>query len=165
MPVAPTYPGVYIEEIPSGVRTIVGVPTAVTAFVGATRRGPADVPVRITGYGDFERLFGGLWAGSLLGHEVYQYYQNGGVDAVIVRVSPEGSAPATLDLGNNVALVASGPGEWGNQLRADVTDALGPGNVVRPDAYTLSVYVEGPGGQRQEEERYVNVSTDPDSAR
>ena len=34
MPVSPTYPGVYIEEVPSGVRTIVGVSTSVTAFVG-----------------------------------------------------------------------------------------------------------------------------------
>src|SRR5437870_3177673 len=34
MPVTPTYPGVYIEELPSAVRTIVGVSTSVTAFVG-----------------------------------------------------------------------------------------------------------------------------------
>ena len=34
MPVAPTFPGVYIEEIPSGVRTITGVATAITAFIG-----------------------------------------------------------------------------------------------------------------------------------
>ena len=35
MPVTVNYPGVYIEELPSSVRTIVGVPTSVTAFVGA----------------------------------------------------------------------------------------------------------------------------------
>ena len=35
MPSALTYPGVYVEEIPSGVRTITGVATSVTAFVGA----------------------------------------------------------------------------------------------------------------------------------
>ena len=34
MPVAPTYPGVYVEELPSGVHTITGVSTAVTAFLG-----------------------------------------------------------------------------------------------------------------------------------
>ena len=32
MPVAPTYPGVYIEEIPSGVHTITGVSTSITAL-------------------------------------------------------------------------------------------------------------------------------------
>ena len=41
MPVTPTYPGVYIEEIPSGVRTITGVATSITAFIGRARRGPA----------------------------------------------------------------------------------------------------------------------------
>jgi len=34
MPAALTYPGVYIEEIPSGVRTITGVATSITAFLG-----------------------------------------------------------------------------------------------------------------------------------
>jgi phage tail sheath protein FI len=33
MAVRPTYPGVYIQEVPSPVRTIVGVSTSVTAFV------------------------------------------------------------------------------------------------------------------------------------
>ena len=44
MPAALTYPGVYIEEIPSGVRTITGVATSITAFVGYTQRGPTDDP-------------------------------------------------------------------------------------------------------------------------
>jgi len=42
MPVKPTYPGVYIEEIPSGVRTITGVATSVAAFVD--RAGFAALP-------------------------------------------------------------------------------------------------------------------------
>ena len=42
MPVNPTFPGVYIEEIPSGVRTITGVATSITAFVGRALRGPTD---------------------------------------------------------------------------------------------------------------------------
>ncbi|MFB9909558.1 hypothetical protein [Allokutzneria oryzae] len=56
----PTYPGVYIQELPSAVRTITGVPTSVAAFVGPAPRGPADRPVHITSYSDFERIFGGL---------------------------------------------------------------------------------------------------------
>ena len=42
MPVTPTYPGVYIEELPSSVHTIVGVPTSVAAFVGYAARGLAS---------------------------------------------------------------------------------------------------------------------------
>ena len=45
MPVSVSYPGVYIEEIPSGVRTIANVATSITAFVGKAVRGPAGDPV------------------------------------------------------------------------------------------------------------------------
>ena len=38
MPVNPKYPGVYIEEIPSGVRTITGVPTSITTFIGRAKK-------------------------------------------------------------------------------------------------------------------------------
>lgn len=51
MPVTLSYPGVYIEEVPSGVRTITGVATSITAFIGRALRGPVDSddasPVRI----------------------------------------------------------------------------------------------------------------------
>ena len=60
MPGNYTYPGVYVEEIPSGVRTITGVSTSDTAFVGFFKRGPMETPVRITSFADFERRFGGL---------------------------------------------------------------------------------------------------------
>ena len=42
MPVALTYPGVYIEEVPSGVRTITGVATSIALFIGWAPRGPID---------------------------------------------------------------------------------------------------------------------------
>ena len=52
MPITPTYPGVYIEELPSGVRTITGVATSVTAFVGRARRGPTDKATTIHSFGE-----------------------------------------------------------------------------------------------------------------
>lgn len=58
MPVSPTYPGVYIDEISRGVHTITGVPTSIAAFVGSTSRGPTDGPVHITSLADFQRTFG-----------------------------------------------------------------------------------------------------------
>lgn len=86
MPVIPTYPGVYIEEIPSGVRTIMGVSTSVTAFIGRALRGPADKPVVIHSFGDYERQFGGLWGESTMSFAVRDFFLNGGSDAVIVRL-------------------------------------------------------------------------------
>ena len=64
MPVTPTYPGVYLEEISSGVRTITGVATSITAFIGRAQRGPTNEAVTINSLGDFERIFGGLWPNS-----------------------------------------------------------------------------------------------------
>jgi len=86
MPATLTYPGVYIEEVPSGVRTILGVPTGICAFVGRAKRGPVDEPITINGLGDFERLFGGLWSESRLGFSVKDFFRNGGGQAIIVRV-------------------------------------------------------------------------------
>jgi phage tail sheath protein FI len=86
MPVAVSYPGVYIQEISSGVRTITGVATSITAFIGRALRGPSDEPVSINSYADFERIFGGLWADSTLGYAVRDFYLNGGSQAIIVRL-------------------------------------------------------------------------------
>jgi phage tail sheath protein FI len=86
MPAALTYPGVYIEEVSSGVHTITGVATSITAFIGRALRGPSDEPVTINSYGDFERIFGGLWLDSTLGYAVRDFYLNGGSQAIIVRL-------------------------------------------------------------------------------
>src|SRR6185369_11735147 len=97
MPVAPTYPGVYVEEIPSGVRTIVGVATSITAFVGYTAEGPVDKAVRIFNFGDFERNFGGLNRDSEISYAVQQFFMNGGSDAYVVRAAKE-ATPAQISL-------------------------------------------------------------------
>jgi hypothetical protein len=95
MPVQVSYPGVYVQEIPSGVRTITGVATSITAFIGRALFGPDDVPVPVNSYGDFERIFGGLWTGSTLGYAVRDFFLNGGGQAIIVRLyNPETGANA-----------------------------------------------------------------------
>src|SRR5262249_45901056 len=86
MPISPTSPGVYIEEAPSGVRTIRGVATAVTAFLGRAPRGDVDTAVVVTSYADFERQYGGLAVDYPLSYAVRDFYLNGGTTAVIVRL-------------------------------------------------------------------------------
>ena len=58
MPVAVSYPGVYIEEIPSGVRTITGVATSITAFVGWAPKGSVDRAELVLSWSGYEREFG-----------------------------------------------------------------------------------------------------------
>ena len=102
MPVTTTYPGVYIEEVPSGVRTIVGVGTSVTAFIGYTQRGPVNKGVQIFNFGDYERKFGSLAQDSDLSYAVSHYFQNGGSEAWIVRVA-KGAAKAGISLLDDIS--------------------------------------------------------------
>lgn len=88
MPVIPavSYPGVYIQEVPGGVHTIIGVSTSITAFIGRTLRGPVNEPTITTSYTDFEQTFGGTWSQSSLPDAVRDFFLNGGTQAVIVRL-------------------------------------------------------------------------------
>jgi phage tail sheath protein FI len=119
-----SYPGVYIQEVPSGVRTIAGVATSVTAFVGYTRKGEMNKAVLATSYADFVRSHGGLDLASPLSYAVSQFYKNGGSIAYIVRVA-NSAGSAHWNLENEVGDVvldvsASSPGSWGNDLRVHI---------------------------------------------
>jgi phage tail sheath protein FI len=122
MPVTPTYPGVYVEEIPSGVRTITGVATSITAFVGKAVRGPVNQAVTITSFGDFERIFGGVSRSMTLGYAVRDFFVNGGSQAIIVRLytAPAGSAARATYPVPDLTLQARSEGAWGMQVRARV---------------------------------------------
>lgn len=98
MPSTLTYPGVYIEEIPSGVRTITGVATSITAFIGRAQRGPVNEPVTIFNFGDFERVFGGLHTDYPMGYAVRDFYLNGGGQAIIVRLFKGEGGIAKLEI-------------------------------------------------------------------
>ncbi len=104
MPSNLTYPGVYIEEIPSGVRTITGVSTSVTAFAGSAKRGPVNKATRVLNYSDYERRFGGLSSDSEMSYAVRQFFLNGGSEAWIVRLAYNTNA-ASLQLSNDSAAV------------------------------------------------------------
>ena len=100
MPQTLTFPGVYVEEISSGVRTITGVSTSDTAFVDFFARGPVNDPVRITSFADFQRRFGGLDRRSAASYALQQYYLNGGQIAYVVRVTAGAAAAARATLVN-----------------------------------------------------------------
>ena len=175
MPVQLSYPGVYIQEIPSGSRAITGVATSVAAFVGRAARGPVDEPVPIGSFAEFERRFGGLWRDSGLGYAVRDFFINGGSSALVVRVvhahDPDlthhvaGTALVRLSTGEHgLVLAASGPGAWANVLEVDVSDPPGADaddiaraqGVEPTDLFTLVVR-EGSGADAPTE-TYRNVT-------
>lgn len=161
MPVQVSYPGVYIEELPSGVRPISGVPTAVAAFVGYTGRGLDHRAVRISSFGDFERSFGGLDADSLLSYAVRHFYDNGGGAAYVVRVPKSDSVAAAIELEDSagggattaLTVTALSNGAWANDVIIDVDHAVGAGDAL---AFNLTVTDLVTGTV----ERFANVTLD-----
>lgn len=87
MPTSLTYPGVYVQELPSWAHHITGVATSVTAFIGPARRGLINRPVRVASFPKFEERFGGLSHALETGYAVRQYFRNGGRKAWVVRVA------------------------------------------------------------------------------
>ena len=97
MPVLPSDPGVYVREVPSNVHTIVGLPTAITVFVGRTQGGPVNTAVTVTSLADFQGQFGGVDATLPMTFAVRDFYLNGGGQAIIVRLFEAPVAAAQLD--------------------------------------------------------------------
>ena len=166
MPVQPTYPGVYIEEVPSGVRTITGVATSITAFIGRALKGPTDEPITITSFGDFERLFGGLWVDSTMSYAVRDFYLNGGAQAIIVRIhnGADAASISLLTATTPLLLNANSRGAWGMGISVAVDhntqDPTANPVVPSPTKFNLRIYVNG--GLI---EQFLNVSLVPTDTR
>ena len=149
-----TYPGVYVHEMPSEVRTITGVATSITAFVGRTLRGPTDRAVLVQSVAEFGAIYGGLWEQSPLTYAVSQYFLNGGRDALICRVHKDAhTASVTLPAG--FGLEAANEGAWGSKLRVRVEEA--PHDAEDPPDSRFNLLVRDTDtGQT---ETFLNLST------
>src|SRR5216683_7256379 len=99
MPVSPTYPGVYVQEIPSGVRTIVGVSTSIGMFIGTSKKGPMSTPIRCVSYLDFTRNFSDDPTGGGLAEYVKLFFLNGGTDCYVMRIA-HGATKSSVTLKN-----------------------------------------------------------------
>lgn len=86
IPPSVSSPGVYVQELSSQAHDVPSVPTSLTAFVGRARMGPVHTPVLVQDPGQFAALFGGLWEDSELSFAVQDFFNNGGDQAVIVRL-------------------------------------------------------------------------------
>jgi phage tail sheath protein FI len=164
MPISTTYPGVYIEEIPSGVRTITGVSTSVTAFLGKAKTGQVNEAVRVFSFADYERAFGGLSADSEMSYAVRQFFLNGGSAAYVVRlVEAASAAQITLDNPNNsqvLKIEAQDPGLAGNNIEVRVDH---PENDANTFNLTFNYYADQ--NTLTATERFENLSMNSQSDR
>lgn len=160
MPSQLSYPGVYVEEISSGVHAITGVSTSVTAFVGYTARGLDHRATRLFSFADFERAFGGLASDSELSYAVQHFFANGGGEAVVVRVPKADAVAASITLLDDndppglsaLTVTALSKGAWANQVVIDV-DYDG---VADEKSFNLTITDLGTGAV----EEFDNVTMD-----
>lgn len=161
MPIQPTYPGVYIEEISSGVRTITGVATSITAFVGRARKGPDEQPVTCFNFGDYERIFGGLWNKSTMSFAVRDFFLNGGGVAVIVRIHNAATRSVirlptgVADPNDEISLEAVNPGSWGDKVSVTIDYNTKDKNDLTPVLFNITINEENGAS-----EKFFNMSAD-----
>lgn len=166
------HPGVYTREIPSNVRTITGAPTSIALFVGPTTAGIDGRAIRIMSFADYERSFGALSQTSNLSYSVLHFFANGGGEAFVIRVPPEGAVPAQSRIkrdanGNNASftLTALSAGKAGSQISFEVDsfglDADPFGNQFDKKRFNLTITDQ----LTSRIERFTNLSTSSTSAR
>ncbi|MFZ0745568.1 MAG: phage tail sheath subtilisin-like domain-containing protein [Terracidiphilus sp.] len=159
-----SYPGVYIEELPSGQHTITGVATSIAAFIGWAPQGPVTGPVLVESWPEYQTLFGGLDSRSYLGYAVSQFFGNGGTQAYILRLVANADSGAVAvattahNTVNGLSLYASSPGMWANTLSITVTQPTlaGAGITITVSQVT--------GGRTILLESYANLSVSPTSS-
>lgn len=143
MPPRLTYPGVYVEEKSSGVRTISGVDTSVTLFLGMARLGPVDTPEPVRSVDQYEETFGDDLTYGEMTTQVRQFFLNGGASAIIMRLGGVGIAPATVTLQGEASqpvldIEARDDGTLGAQIRMEVDYATPTPEMT----FNLEVYRE-----------------------
>lgn len=142
-----SYPGVYMEEVSSGVRPIAAASTSTAAFVGLTEMGPTDEAKRITNWTEFQKHYGTFIDGSYLAESVYQFFNNGGSQCYILRITKkkssatakDGPKKASVTVKNRAAgtttgitFTAKNVGIWGNSLCLQIEDGTDdPGNTFK----------------------------------
>src|SRR6266481_606197 len=146
-------PGVYVEEVSFRAKSIEGLSTTTTGFVGPTRYGPVNLPLDvITSIGEFERTYGDRqqmqFEGSspthnYMWHAARAFFEEGGTRLYISRLftpmkspgtndQPDGAARFTITgTGNSILVQARFPGAAGN-MRVRITLRLGE-NVLGQD--------------------------------
>jgi hypothetical protein len=154
------HPGVFIQEVSSGVRPIEGVSTSTTAFIGKAERGPLDRAVMVTSFAEFERTFGGFLNDSFLAHAALHFYNNGGKRLYVARVAKDAAA-ADVSLrdrqgapAKTITIAAASAGAWGNSLDVVIAD----GSQDPGDEFKLTLKQGG-----NVLELHDNLSMNPDN--
>lgn len=163
-----TAPGVYIDEVSSGVRPIEVAGTSTAAFFGVAERGTIGEVKKIFNFTEFQKEYGHfLTDGHYLAHGVYQFFNNGGGACYIGRVArgAETAEVTVLDRADtpqdSLTFSASSAGAWGNSTMVivDSTEAEDPNNQFNVEVYQDPT---DPDDEPVLLETFENLSMNPD---
>ena len=124
-------PGIYEGRRDAPPSSLALGESGIPAFLGLARRGPLEVPIRITSFDDFKHQFGRPVEGSYLSDALYGYFVNGGKVAHVIRIAHErgdkgeiaqAASYTALDKSGNPSLIieASNEGSWGNEIQIEI---------------------------------------------
>lgn len=166
MPVQPTYPGVYVQEVPSGVRTIAGVSTSIAMFIGRTKWGPVNEPVSCLNYTEFLNTFTDDISQGDMARAVRLFFLNGGTRCYVTRIAQNtGIAFLTILDGEGtpaetLTISAKYPGELGESIHVIISNST----TGAAGTFDLELYREVDGLQT-DNQKWTGLSMDPDSQR
>lgn len=181
MSVTMSYPGVYVQEVSSGVRTIVGVGTSIGMFIGRASSGELFKPVQCFSYSDVLRNFTAGDSGSAttddggsdLIHSLRMFFTNGGTNCYVMRIADDVAAPARLSLlseaknATKPALVVSAlsAGPMGNEIRISVSyNTREPESTFNIEVFRWQKQSNGTR-TRSGNESHIGLSMDPKNPR
>ncbi len=175
-------PGVYYEPSEQRVAPLELGKTGVPVFLGITRRGPLDRPVRVTSEARFTEIFGDPLPDSYLLSVLRGFFDNGGDACFVLRIARTQGAPdedvarraafSVPDRAGQATLLveAQDEGVWGNALRLSLRSSPSEGRTFLTrdaDAGDESVQVKSSHGitagtlvciQDPQQEQWVYVS-------
>lgn len=122
-------PGVYVEEVSSGVKPIAGVGTSVGAFVGIAERGVIGKAVLVTNWSQFVDEFGSFIPNAYLAYAVYNFFAEGGTSCYVVRAASKDIKTSTViikdskDKADLFKVFARSEGAWGNRISVEISES------------------------------------------
>jgi hypothetical protein len=154
--VTTTYPGIYIEELPSTSHTVTAAPTAVTVFVGYTNpffqsngeSPPFGAAAQLHSFSDYQATFGGFfsspWLPDYVGQAVFQFFTNGGSDAYVVALEAgnyfdPSKSPPNNDTGLQVTAAEAAVTDGGNGFTFTAKQPVGSGSPTDPLGMKLTI--------------------------
>ena len=148
-------PDIFVEERESTRHTIERVSASVAAFYGIAERGPVGVPILITSFAQFRRIFGGYIPNSHLAYAVDGFFKKVKGRCYVVRVvhytdiTDAATATAASSLTNLVdrastpvetlGVKAVSPGKWGDDISTKIEAATN----IPAIHFKMKVYLRG----------------------